>query len=111
MTTQPLQSLTPQPQLTYVDRPEISETYADSLWRVTFNSMHLRMEFAVSRLDEPRQGQPVEGKAVTSCRVIMPLSGMIDMVGKLQTIMVQLQEARAIRQVNPAAEQGHSKAN
>lgn len=94
MVTPPLQ---PQPvQMTYVDRPEISETYADLLGRVLCNGTTLRMEFLVNRMDNPQPGQPGSGKGYTACRVVIPLPGMMDMVGKLQNIIAQLQAAGVI---------------
>src|SRR6266446_9819257 len=91
-----------QPSLMYVDRPEISETFADSLWRLTVDGMHLRMEFVVNRMDDPNPPAAPTGKAMTACRVVIGLPGMIDMLGKLQAIMNQLQAAGVLRQIaNP----------
>jgi hypothetical protein len=90
------------PQLTYVDRPEVSETFADSMWRVNFESMLVKMEFVVNRLDDPSPPAPLTGRAVTTCRVVMPLPAMMDMLGKLQAIIAQLQTAGIIRPItNP----------
>jgi hypothetical protein len=60
-----------QAQLTYVDQPEISETFADSLRGLTFDGMNLRLEFVVNRLDEPKPPNPPTGKALTACRLIV----------------------------------------
>lgn len=87
------------PQLTYVDRPEISETFADSLGRLTFDGLTLRMEFLVNRMDDPNPPTPPTGRALTACRVVLPLSGVMDMAGKLQMLMAQLQAAGVLRQV------------
>jgi len=111
MEIHPLHSLTPHPELVHVDRPEISETFADSVWRLSFNGSNLRMEFVVARLDEPTPGLPIKGKALTSCRIVMPLSGMIDMAGKLQNLIAQLKEAGAVREVNPAPGPEHPQPN
>jgi hypothetical protein len=89
-------------QLTYVDRPEVSETFADSLARLTFDGMNLKMEFTVNRMDDPNPPAAPTGKALTACRVVMPLPGMLDMIGKLQAIVAQLQAAGVLRQIaNP----------
>jgi hypothetical protein len=37
--------------MTYVDRPEIPETFADCLGRVTADAVHVRLEFCINRLD------------------------------------------------------------
>lgn len=90
----------PQPtQLTYVDRPEVSETFADSLWRISFENMVIKMELVVNRVDDPNPPAAPAGRAMTACRIVMPLPGMIDMLGKLQAVVAQLQAAGVIRQI------------
>jgi hypothetical protein len=88
------------PQLTYVDRPEISETYVDSLGRWTFENMLVKMEFLVTRMDDPNPSAPPTGRATTACRIVIPLPGMIDMLGKLQAIAAQLQAANILRPIS-----------
>jgi hypothetical protein len=90
------------PKLTYLDRPDVSETFADSLGRLMFDGMHLRMEFLVNRMDDPNPPAAPTGKALTACRVVIPLPGMVDMLSKLQAVMGQLQAAGVFRQItNP----------
>jgi|SRR6266851_1876780 len=89
-------------QLTYADRSEISETFADSLWRVGFENMLLKMEFVVNRMDDPNPPAAPTGRAMTACRIVIPITGMIDMLGKLQAMMAQLQAAGFITPItNP----------
>ena len=52
-----------QAQLTYVGRPEISETFANSLYRISFDAFQVRMEFVVNRLDDPKPQTPPTGKS------------------------------------------------
>lgn len=87
------------PQMTYVDRPEISETFVDSLGRLTFDGIHLRLEFVVNRMDDPQPPAPPTGKALTACRLVIPITGMIDMIGKLQAVMATLQAQGVLRQI------------
>ena len=42
----------------YIDRPECTETFADSIVGVFFDGQSLRLEFGVSRLDERRPTLP-----------------------------------------------------
>jgi hypothetical protein len=89
-------------QLTYADRPEISETFVDSLWRVSFENMLLKMEFVVNRVDDPNPPATPTGRAMTACRIVIPITGMIEMLGKLQAIVAQLQAAGVITPItNP----------
>jgi hypothetical protein len=95
----PQVTMTP-PQLTHVDRPEVSETFADSMWRVNVENMIAKLEFVVNRLDDPTPAAPLTGRAVTACRIVMPLPAMIDMLGKLQGVMSQLQTAGIIQSIS-----------
>jgi len=40
--------------LTYVDHPDIAETFADAMERLIFDGATVRMEFVVNRLDDPK---------------------------------------------------------
>jgi hypothetical protein len=104
MATPPVPTQPQQIQMRYVDRPEISETYADLLGRVYFDGITLRMEFVVNRLDDSQPGQQGTGRAVTTARVVIPLPGMVDMLGKLQTIMKQLQAAGMVIPMAPGSQ-------
>ena len=39
--------------LTHVDRPEVAETFVDSLGRISCDNAPARMEFVIRRLHEP----------------------------------------------------------
>jgi hypothetical protein len=101
MASTPLPQSQAQLLLTYVDRPEILETYVDTLWRVYFDGNAIRMDFVVNRLDNPQAQPPRLGKAFTASRIVIPLFGMADMLNKLQDIMGQLQAQGTIRQTHP----------
>ena len=88
-----------QVQMTYEDRPEISEPYADLLGRVYHEGITLRLEFIVNRLDNAQSGQPITGKAYTASRVVIPLTAILDMINKLQAIASRLQASGALRPV------------
>jgi hypothetical protein len=96
----PLQQLAVEPQLTYVDRPEISETCADSLARAWRDASHnVRMEFVVNRLDDPAPPAAPTGKALTACRLVIPLSGMIDLHAKLGALIGMLQQQGVLKPI------------
>ena len=90
----------PQRQLAYVDRPEISETFVDSLWRVYFDGQTIRMDFVVNRMDDPRPQTPPSGKAVTASRIVIPVAGMVEMLSKLQNLADQLRAQGTVRQIS-----------
>jgi hypothetical protein len=86
-----------QVQLQYVDRPEVSETYADSLEKAMFDGNSIKMEFVVNRLNPPVVSKPPGGKKVTSSRLVMPLAGIIQMVSQLKDIMASLEQQGIIK--------------
>jgi hypothetical protein len=100
------QVTTATPQLTYVDRPEVSETFADSMWRVNFENSLVKMEFAVNRMDDPNGAAAPTGRVMTACRIVIPLAAMMDMLGKLQAMLTQLQAAGVIRPIIPPSPTG-----
>jgi hypothetical protein len=92
-----------QPGLTYVDRPEISETFSDSCARLTVEGLNAKLEFVVNRMDDPKPPAPPTGKAMTICRLVLPLPGVVDLHAKLSQILGVLQ-AQGIIQVTPIAQ-------
>ncbi len=100
MAPTPLQA---QVQLAYVDRPEILETYVDSLWRVYFDGQTIRMDFVINRMDDPQPQIPPSDKALTASRIVIPVIGMADMLSKLQNVVAQLQAQGTLRQAHAPA--------
>jgi hypothetical protein len=95
-----------QPTMTYVDRPEISETFADSCARMTVEGLNAKIEFVVNRMDDPRPPAPPTGKAMTVCRIVIPLPGMIDLHGKLTQLIGALQAKGVIKAIAQLPQSG-----
>jgi hypothetical protein len=87
------------PQVTYVDRDEVSETFVDSIRRAMFDGMNLRIEFTVNRLDDPQPPAPPTGRALTAARLVIPLTGFVAMVQQLNTLVGTLQAQGVLRQI------------
>ena len=86
---------------TYVDRPEIPETFVDVVEKMLFDGQVLRLEFCVSRLDEPRPSVPPSSKKVTAARLVMTPNGALDLFGKLQPLIAMWQQQGLIKQNPP----------
>jgi hypothetical protein len=86
-----------QPTLTYVDRPEIPETYADSVYRVSVEGLNAKLEFVVNRTDDAKPPAPPSGKSLTACRLVIPLPAMIDLHAKLAQLIGALQGQAALK--------------
>lgn len=90
-------------ELQYVNRPEISETFADTPEKISIDGRTntLRMEFCVIRMDDPKPGSNKQtGKKYPVSRIVMPLTGFLDLLNKV-TQMGQILQDRGLLQKNP----------
>ena len=79
------------PRIQYVDVPSIAETYADSVNRMMFDGQSVRLEFCVTRMDEPQKGSAdLTGTRQTACRVVLPLGAALELSGKLGRMLAAL---------------------
>lgn len=68
------------PKPRHVDRPEINETFADSLENIQFDGQTLRLEFVVHRYDPIRPPGLPTGRNLTACRVVLPAKGGLELL-------------------------------
>jgi hypothetical protein len=102
------------PEPKYIDRPEISEVFADRLEHLFFDGATLRMEFTVTRTDPAHSdpGKPIAEPrqwSYTACRVVLSSRGAAEMINKvleLQRVMTQqgLLQSRAPVQADESSE-------
>lgn len=95
----------PAPTFTYVDRPDCVETFADTVTGLSFDGQTLRLEFAVSRMDDVKQGAPMTGRRYPVTRLVLPPLAAIDLINKMQQIAQALTQAGVVKQ-NPAVAPG-----
>lgn len=81
----------------YLDRPEIAETFADAVSGVVFDGQTLRLEFAVTRLDEVKPNAPITGRRYPTCRIVLPPTAAIDLINRMQQIATALAQAGVTR--------------
>src|SRR3974390_2601100 len=79
--------------LRYVDRPDLAETFADSITGLFFDGQSLRIEFSVSRMDEIKPNPPTPGRRYPACRVVLPPGAAVDLINKMQQIGAALAKA------------------
>ena len=91
------------PQYTYVDRVEVTETFADFVQRIQFDGQTLRLEFAVSRLEDQKPNAPATGKRYPACRLVLSASAAVDLMNKMQQITAGLVKAGVLKQDAPPA--------
>jgi hypothetical protein len=88
----------------YLDRPEIAETFADSVAGVVFDGQTLRLEFAVTRLDEVKPNAPITGRRYPTCRIVLPPTAAIDLINRMQQIATALAQAGVTKTVTRPGE-------
>lgn len=91
-------------ELRYEDRPDLVETFADTVQRMTFDGRTLRVEFCAVRMDDPdpKAGKRT-GKSVPVVRLVLDLDGAVDMFNKMNSLQSALQDRGVITRFAPAA--------
>ena len=85
--------------LKYVNRPDVAETFADSLEGVTFDGMSMRMEFVVNRFEPSRPSANPAGSKVTAARLVLPIAGVVQLLSQLNEVMSALKQQGALNEV------------
>jgi hypothetical protein len=86
-----------QVQYQYIDRAEVSETFADFVHRIQFDGQTLRIEFCVSRLEDHKPPTPATGKRYPACRLVLSNAAAIDLMNKMQQITAGLIKAGVLK--------------
>jgi hypothetical protein len=81
----------------YLDRPDLEETFADSLTGLTFDGQTLRIEFGVTRLDEVKAEAPLSGRRHPACRLVLTPGAAVDLINRMQQIAAALKQAGVIK--------------
>lgn len=81
----------------YIDRPEVTETFADFITNVTFDGQTLRLEFAVTRLDDVKPNTPLTGRRYPGCRLVLSPAAALDLINRVQQITQAMTQAGSIK--------------
>ncbi|MBI4275195.1 MAG: hypothetical protein HY659_10900 [Rhizobiales bacterium] len=96
-TTAPKAGERPTANIRYVDRPDCQETFADSITGISFDGQTLRIEFAVTRLDDAKTGTSITGRRTPACRLVLPPAAAVDLINKMQQIATALAQAGILK--------------
>jgi hypothetical protein len=88
----------------YIDLPELSETFADSFQLILFDGQSARVEFCVTRMDEPKPPNPPTARKYPVCRLVLTPEAVFQLFGQLQQIINAMQKQGLIKKIEP--EQG-----
>ena len=78
------------------------ETFADSISGLIFDGQSLRIEFAVTRLDEVKPNAPITGRRYPVCRLVLPPAAAIDLINRMQQVGTALTQAGLTTRAPPA---------
>ncbi len=81
----------------YLDRPDIAETFSDSVTGLIFDGQTLRIEFGVTRFDEVKPNTPISGRRYPACRVVLPPAAAVDLINRMQQIAAALAQAGVVK--------------
>ena len=79
--------------ISYIDRPDIAETFVDSVSGLVFDGQSLRIEFAVTRLDDVKPGAPITGRRYPACRLVLPPAAAVDLINRMQQVGAAMTQA------------------
>jgi hypothetical protein len=85
---------------TFVDRPNLMETFADSLETFTFNNNLLRVDFCCTRLEtstNPNPQTPPSAKKYPVARLVIPLDAAVMLFNQLNQLFGALEQAGVIK--------------
>ena len=86
-----------QPEIRYVDRPDMPETFVDSITGLVFDGQTMRIEFGVTRLDEIKTGAQITGRRYPACRLVLPPAAAAELIARMQQTGAAIAQARAAR--------------
>ena len=84
----------------YIDLPECTETFADSINHVYFDGQSLRIEFGVTRLDDVKPNAPVTGRRHPAQRMVLTPMAAVELINRMQQVGAALTQAGVLK-ANP----------
>jgi hypothetical protein len=87
----------PPEQVQDVDRPDLAETFADSMALSTFDGAAARLTFAVSRMQDPLPGKPAQFKRYPVCRLVLTPHATVELFNRLNQMMGALQKLGLVK--------------
>jgi len=88
----------------YVDRPDVMETFADAISGLVFDGQTLRIEFAVTRLDDVKANSPISGRRYPACRLALSAAAAVELINRMQQVGAALRQTAAARAAGRSGE-------
>ena len=82
-------------QATLVDRPDLSEIFADHIGPFVFDGQTLRIEFRVARVESQQVSSDANVRIYPVCRVVLTPNTVMDLAQRLQGLMEDIKKRNA----------------
>ena len=96
------------PTYTYVDLPDLAETFADSIGSAFFDGHLLRIEFCVGRLDPTKPQPPPTGRRFPACRLVLSAAAAVELMNTMQRMSAALVKAGVLKSTPAQGASGES---
>ena len=91
-----------QQQLIHVDRPEMPETFADSVHSLVFDGQTFRIDLAVTRIEQSgAKPGAAKGRRYTACRLVLPPKAALELTQKLNGMLKAMQKQGVLKAADP----------
>jgi hypothetical protein len=87
----------------YIERPELPETFADSIEMIFFDGQTLRMNLCATRLEEAGAAGQATGKRYPVCRLVLSINGALELINQTHRVAAMLTQAGVLKQEAPGA--------
>ena len=91
-------------QVRYIDRPEILETFVDSIGAGSFQHGVARIEMCVTRMDKLEQGDKPTARRYPVARAVLTPQAILDLFQQLQGMVIIMQKEGVIK-TQPVSQQ------
>ena len=96
------------PTYTYVDLPDLAETFADSIGGAFFDGHLLRIEFCVGRPDPSKPQPPATGRRFPACRLVLSTATAVELMNAMQRMSAALVKAGVLKSTPAQGASGES---
>lgn len=90
-----------QPQVDFVDRPELAETFVDSVRHVTFDGATVRAEMCVTRFEEGTAPGAAAARQYPAARLVMRPDAAVDLFVRLQRLIALMEKRGIVKREAP----------
>jgi len=85
-----------------VDLPSLAETFADSIDLVFFDGQTLRINFGVTRFEQPQEPGKVNASRLPACRLVLTPRAAVELMNQIQQLMARMVQAGVLKTASPA---------